>query len=103
MLRAARSGSLSFDAGQTSATFVVPIVAGTDYLSAAGTLTFAASQTSASFAASILADGTAEATKALTLRLSNPTDGLTLGTRATARLWIVDPSSPAAAAVQTSP
>ncbi|MGH3372676.1 MAG: Calx-beta domain-containing protein, partial [Nocardioidaceae bacterium] len=69
--------------------------AGSDYTSATGTLTFGAGETSKTFVIPILDDGTAEGTETVNLRLVNPMpNGVpgapTLGPRTTAVLRILD-------------
>jgi hypothetical protein len=66
-------------------------VAGVDYTApATGTLTFDALETSQTFSIAVIDDGTAEPNKYLTLTLHSPGNGLALGTQTTAVLWIVD-------------
>jgi hypothetical protein len=64
--------------------------AGTDYTATSGTLTFAADQTSASFQVPILNDRGDEPDETVTLQLSAPGGGGTLGAPTTATLTIVD-------------
>lgn len=53
-------------------------IAGVDYLASSGTLSFAAGQTSASVAVTVLGDGDAESDETFFLNLSGPTGGATL-------------------------
>ena len=55
-----------------------------------GTLSFAAGQTSASFSVAIKTDTIPEANETVNLILASPTGGATLGTRPTAVLTILD-------------
>jgi hypothetical protein len=65
-------------------------VAGIHYAAVAGTLTFAAGQTVASFAVPLLDDGVAEPGRWLGVVLSAPGGGAALGTPSSAILWIVE-------------
>jgi hypothetical protein len=65
-------------------------LAGIHYSAVAGTLTFAAGQTVASFAVPLLDDGVAEPGRWLGVVLSAPSGGAALGTPSSAILWIVD-------------
>jgi len=65
-------------------------LAGTDYTAVAGTLTFNAGQTSASFTVPLLDNGAASAGRWLGLALSAVGGGARLGTPSSAVLWIVD-------------
>lgn len=64
--------------------------AGADYTATSGTLTFAADQTSATFEVPILNDRSDEPNETVTLQLSAPGGGGTLGTPTTATLTIID-------------
>jgi hypothetical protein len=68
--------------------------AGTDYLTAVGTLTFNANEASKAFTVPILNDAADESNETVSLALSNPTGGATLGTPSTAVLTIVDDDVP---------
>jgi hypothetical protein len=63
---------------------------GDDYAAASGTLTFAAGQTSATFAVPIVDDAAHEGNETVTLTLTNPTGQARLGLQKTATLTIVD-------------
>jgi azurin len=63
---------------------------GTDYAAVTGTLTFAPGITSKTFTVPILSDTLFEPTETVTVRLSNPTGGASLGPQATATISIVD-------------
>src|SRR5439155_196415 len=67
--------------------------AGSDYTAKSGTLTFAAGQTSKTFAIPIVNDTLHESDETVNLTLSNPTGGATLGTPDTAVLTIIDNDS----------
>lgn len=64
--------------------------AGTDYTPTNGTLTFGDGVTTQTFTVTVLDDTQVEGTETVNLALSNPTDGTTLGTQATAGLNIND-------------
>jgi hypothetical protein len=64
--------------------------AGQDYTAVNGTLTFNQGETSKTFQVAILQDSLVEGDENLTLTLSSPTGGATLGTPATANLVIHD-------------
>lgn len=64
--------------------------AGADYAAKSGVLTFNAGDTSKSFTVPILEDTTDENTETVNLTLSNPTGGASLGTPKTAVLSILD-------------
>lgn len=64
--------------------------ADSDYTAASGTLTFADGVTSQTFDIPILDDTQSEGHETVTLQLTNPTNGVILGTRATATLTILD-------------
>jgi hypothetical protein len=85
-------------------------LAGTDYVLGTTTVTFAASQTMQTVLVTLLADDLlAEGNKTVTLSLSNPGGGATLGARTTAVLRILDNeatvqfSAPAYSAPEGSP
>ena len=67
--------------------------AGQDYTAVTGTLTFAAGQNLATFTVPILDDSLVEGNETFNITLSNPTDGLLLGTPTTAVVTIVDNDS----------
>jgi len=68
--------------------------AGADYESISGTLSFHDGEVSKSFSVPLLDDSVAEAAKTVTLTLSNPTGGATLGSPITAILTIEDKDRP---------
>jgi hypothetical protein len=63
---------------------------GSDYVRASGTMSFGAGQTRATFAVPILEDTLGEGNETVLVSLSNPTGGATLGARKTATLTIGD-------------
>ncbi len=63
---------------------------GTDFTGVPATVTFAAGQTTATLVIPVLDDTTAEGTETVTLALSGPTGGATLGTQTTTTLTITD-------------
>lgn len=63
---------------------------GNDYTATSGTLTWLEGETDKTFEIDILADTTPEANETVTLLLSNPSGGATLGMPNTARLTIAD-------------
>jgi hypothetical protein len=64
--------------------------AGADYTATATTVTFAVNQTTRTVSIPLLTDAVAEGNELVTLTLSNPGGGATLGPRSTARLKIFD-------------
>lgn len=88
-----RTGSLTFAATVQFATSNGTATAPADYTAASGTLTFAAGQSSASFSVAVKDDTLVEGNETVNLTLSNPTGGLTLGSQSTATLTIVDNDS----------
>ncbi len=69
---------------------VNPAVAGTDYETTAGTLTFGLGETTQTFTVPVLDDVVADGNLSVTLTLSQPAGGLTLGSPTSAVLWLVD-------------
>ncbi len=91
-----RTGAASGNAGpgstvsvhyQTSPGTASPI---TNYTDTSGTLTFAAGETTKSFQVTVKHDGIATLDKTVTLTLTSPSGGATLGSQPTATLWIVN-------------
>ncbi|WP_416670795.1 Calx-beta domain-containing protein [Egbenema bharatensis] len=74
--------------------------AGQDYRAASGVLTFNAGETSKTFTVPILQDALFEGSEVLRLSLSNPTNGATLG-QSKAFLTIVDDDAPTEAQIQS--
>src|SRR5262249_30541930 len=67
--------------------------AGSDYTAASGTLTFADGEASKTFTVTVLDDTLVEGNETVTLTLSNPTGGATLGSPASVVFTIVDNDS----------
>jgi len=67
--------------------------AGVDYTPVSGTLTFLANQTTATFSVPVLHPGSASGSETVGLALSNPTSGAQLGSTSTATLTITAGSS----------
>ncbi len=63
--------------------------AGTDYDATSGTLTFEAGETSKTFTVAVHDNVGSPANKSVILTLSNPSTGAALGTQSTGTLWIV--------------
>jgi hypothetical protein len=76
--------SVKFTAGNGTATV------GSDYAMTTGTLTFDSGETSKSFTVPILDDNIVEGDETVNLTLSDPTGGATLGSQKTAVLTIID-------------
>jgi hypothetical protein len=64
--------------------------AGMDYTAVSGTLVFAPGETAKSFTVPILNDSLREGQETISISLSNPTSGVTLGSRSTSVINIVD-------------
>jgi hypothetical protein len=92
VIKVSRSGGSGGGATVDFATSDGTAVAGTDYTSTSGTLTFQAGQTSATFSVPITNDVNANAARTVNLTLSGPGPNATttLGARSTAVLKIVD-------------
>jgi subtilase family protein/Calx-beta domain-containing protein/CARDB protein len=61
-----------------------------DYSDTSGTLTFQAGETTKTFTVTTASDSLTEGSESVSLTLSNPTNGLALGSQSTATLWILD-------------
>jgi hypothetical protein len=66
---------------------------GTDYVKSSGTLTFEGGDTSKTFDVQLKDDGSSEGNETVTVTLSNPENGVSLGTPATLSLVITDDES----------
>jgi uncharacterized delta-60 repeat protein len=64
--------------------------AGTNYTSKSGSITFRAEQTTATFSIPIIDNSTVDPDKNFVIRLTGPTDGAQLGTNSTAGITIID-------------
>jgi hypothetical protein len=62
-----------------------------DYTATTGTVTFQAGETTATFTIDTASDGTGEGAESVTLTLTDPTGGLTIGAVSTATLWLLEP------------
>lgn len=85
-----RSGGSTGTVGVSYATANGTATAGVDYTATSGTLTFAGGETSKAITIPILEDSAVEANETLTVTLSNPTGGVTLGTPSSATVTITD-------------
>jgi CSLREA domain-containing protein len=85
-----RAGGAASGVSVNYATANGTATAGTDYTNASGTLTFEANETSKTFTVPILEDTRDETNETVTLTLSNPTGGATLGSPNPATLTITD-------------
>jgi len=85
-----RSGGTASSVTVDYATSDGTAVAGADYTMTAGTLTFAAGQTSATFNIPIINDTLDELNETINLTLSNPTGGAILASPSTAAVTITD-------------
>ena len=85
-----RSGSLAAAATVQYATSNGSATSPADYAATAGTLSFAAGQATASFTVAVQNDALVEGDETINLTLSNPSGSLTLGTRSVASLSILD-------------
>ena len=66
-----------------------------DFTTASGTVTFIAGQTTATITVDVTGDSTFEANETFTVTLSNPTGGLTLGSPSSATVTITNDDAPA--------
>lgn len=89
-ITAARSGDTASTVSVQYATANGSATAGSDYIASAGTLTFDPGETSATFDVPILADATVEGTESVALSLSDPTGSVVLGSPSSATLQIID-------------
>ncbi|MDB5335920.1 MAG: hypothetical protein JWN70_1539 [Planctomycetaceae bacterium] len=89
-----RTGSLAAAATVLYSTSNGTATAPADYTAVSQILNFAIGQASASFTIAIQNDALVEGNETLNLTLSNPSNGLSLGTRSTATLTILDDDSP---------
>jgi subtilisin family serine protease len=96
-----RTGDLSAPAGVSYATADGTATAGSDYAPTSGTLSFAAGQGTATLSVPVTDDGSFEPDETLALTLSSPTGGLALGTPATATVSITNDDAPASVAFQS--
>ncbi len=85
-----RTGGLADNVTVNYATSNGTAIAGQDYGAVSGTLTFVGGQTSRTFSIPITNDGVSEPNETLTLILSDPTGGGTLGSPNTATVTITD-------------
>lgn len=89
--RSSTTGARSVDYTTSNGT----AIAGTDYSTSAGTLAFAAGEATKTFSVTVIDDSTDEGNETVTITLSNPTGGATLGSPSTGTLTIVDDDEPA--------
>ncbi len=75
---------------------------GTDYTKSSGTLTFANNETSKTFDIGIKDDDSSEGNETVTVTLSNPGNGVSLGTPSVATLTITDNESSSSSSSSTS-
>src|SRR5262249_3656033 len=75
--------------------------AGSDYTPVSGTLTFADGEASKTFTVAVLDDSLVEGNETVTLTLSNPTGGATLGSPASVVFTIVDNDASTGVALPT--
>jgi len=83
-----RSGSTNASVTVDFTTTDETAIAGEDYTAKSGPITFAAGQTEESVSVPVRSDAPRKAKKTVRLSLSNPTDGATLGARSTAQLLL---------------
>ncbi len=75
---------------------------GTDYTKSSGTLTFASGETSKTFDVSIKDDSSSEGNETVTLTLSNPGNGVSMGTPSSATLIITDDEAGSSSSTSSS-
>ena len=85
--RTGTAGPVTVDYATASATAAAPA----DYEATSGTLTFHVGETVQTFTVPTASDAQAEGSELVTLTLSDPTDGLVLGSPSAVTLWILDP------------
>jgi len=85
-----RSGDLSTDVTVKCATQAGSAKAGDDFVAHTETISFAAQDTSATFTVVFVDDGQVEGDETLTVHLSDPSEGVVLGTPSVATLTIKD-------------
>ena len=89
-IRVLRTGGAASGVTVRYSTTAGTATASSDYAPVIGTLTFGAGQTSASFTVPLINDGLNEANETINLSLADPTGGATLGTPKTTVLTILD-------------
>lgn len=87
----------------TSAGPTNPATAGVDYQATSGTLTFEEGETSKSFSVPLIDNDDSELDRTVTLTLSSPTNGTTLGDPSTAVLTILDNETTTPVVTSVSP
>jgi hypothetical protein len=85
-----RAGATSTAVTVTYATSDGTAHAGTNYQATSGTVTFAAGETSKTFSVPLKDDGAVGGSLRLGVRLTSPTGGASLGSPATANLWLLE-------------
>ncbi|MEO8670971.1 MAG: Calx-beta domain-containing protein [Tahibacter sp.] len=96
-----RDGPVTSALGVHYATSNGSALAGSDYTATSGDLPFAAGQSSATFSVPILNDTLDEIDEAFTITLSAPTGGAVLGTPSTASVTITDNDNPPTIGIDT--
>ncbi len=95
-----RTGGSDGDVSATFATSDNTATAGVDYTATSGKVTLASGQTSATIQIPMIDDSVYEGTEAISLTLSNPTNGATLGAQSTSTLYIFDNEVKMAGSIQ---